>query len=83
MKSIEKLLHLIDHLGFIRSVNVMICIGDTHYCGTWNASAKHFSPRIALRRIGGKACRSALWVVRKEMAPIVGAGEDREYWNGD
>ena len=83
MKPIEKLLHLIDHLGFIRAMNVMVCIGDTHYSRAWDAAAECLGPRIALRRVGGNARRPAVRVVRKEVAPIVRAGKDRKDRNGD
>ena len=61
----------------------MVCIGETHDSGAWDAAAECFGPRIALRRVGGKACRPALGVVGKEVAPIVRAGKDRKDRNGD
>ena len=83
MKAVEEFFHLIDHLGFIRPVDVMVGIGDTHNSGAWNAPAECFGLRCASRRVGGKARCSALRVVGKDGVPIVRTSEDREYWNGD
>src|ERR1700722_5888277 len=83
MKSIEKFLHLVDHLGLVRPVDVMVCVGDSHHSGAWDAAAECFGPGIALRLVGGKALCSAFRVIRKEVTPIVRAGKDREDRNGD
>jgi hypothetical protein len=82
-KSAEKLLHFVDHLRFIRAVDVVVCVRNANDAGGWNSSCESFGSCRAAHCIGSKSRCSAFRVVWKEVAPIVRAGKDCEDRNGN
>src|SRR5581483_3096186 len=82
-KSAKKLLHLVDHLRLIRTVDVMVFVRNLNDAGGWNSACEVFGSSRAGRCIRSKARCSALRVVRKKVAPIVRARNDCEGRNGD
>jgi hypothetical protein len=82
-KGAKKLLHLVDHLRFIRAVDVMVCARNANDACDRNSACESFGSCRAACCIRGKSRFSALRVVRKEVAPIVRAGKDCKDRNGD
>ena len=49
--NVKKLHHLVDHLCFVRALDIMVCVRNAHDAGGWNSLCEAFGSCRAGRRI--------------------------------
>src|SRR5580700_7405852 len=78
VESFQKLLHFIDNLSFIRAVDVMVRVGDTHHAGARDAAAKGIGPGLTACYVVRDQSGFTGWVVGRKAVPVVRTGVDSE-----